>query len=61
MPRNNREILKTWIVDAIRENGSSANIVQVCKYIWENHHRELEDMGDIFYTWHYDVRWAGQQ
>src|SRR5260370_28444256 len=37
-----------------------ATIVQICKDVWEHHESELRASGDLFYTWGYDIRWAGQ-
>jgi hypothetical protein len=31
----------------------------IAKWIWEHHEAELRDSGDLFYTWQYDMRWAG--
>jgi len=49
-----------WIVEALRHFGGSATIVQINKYIWEKYEGHLRSSGDAFYTWQYDVRWAGQ-
>ena len=56
----NREDLCEWVIQALRENGGRAHIVPICKFIWKNHENELRQSGDLFYTWQYDVRWAGQ-
>ncbi len=53
-----KQVLREWIVDALRANGGSADLIQVCRYIWRNHEDDLWDSGDLFYTWQYDVRWA---
>jgi len=42
---------KNWLIEALNHYGGKASIVQVCKYIWENHNQELENSGDLFYTW----------
>lgn len=42
--------LRDWLVDALEENGGQASIVEVCKYIWENHQDELRASGDLFFT-----------
>jgi hypothetical protein len=57
----NRETLMKWVVDAIKANHGSATIVELCKHVWENHEKELRQSGDDFYTWQYDIRWAGQK
>ncbi len=53
-----REDLKEWIVEALRANNGSANVVQVSRYVWEHHDAELRSAGDLFFTWQYDIRWA---
>lgn len=56
-----REDLKVWVLAAIKANGGRATIVQVARYIWENHEAELRSSGELFYTWQYDMRWAAQR
>lgn len=41
--------------------GGKGSIVDICRHIWENHEAELKASGDLFYTWQYDMRWAGQR
>ena len=53
--------LGDWIVEALTAHGGSADIVQICKHIWEHHEAELRQSGDGFYTWQYDMRWNGQK
>lgn len=31
----------------------------IAKFIWENYRTELENSGEFFYVWQYDLRWAG--
>jgi hypothetical protein len=50
--------LKIWAVEALQKNGGSLRLIDMCKYVWENHEEELKDSGDLFYTWQYDIRWA---
>jgi uncharacterized protein YutD len=38
-----------------------AQVIEVCKYIWDNYEHELRGSGNVLYTWQYDVRWAAQQ
>ena len=52
--------LKEWLIEALNHYGGKASIVQVCKHIWDNHKKELENSGDLFYTWQYDIRWTAQ-
>jgi hypothetical protein len=56
-----REVLCNWVIQALTEFGGSAHIVPICKHIWAHHEQELRKSGDLFFTWQYDVRWAGQQ
>lgn len=56
-----RATLMGWVIDAIKANHGSAKINDICKYVWENHENELRQAGDIFYTWQYEIRWAGQK
>ena len=56
-----RDDLQEWVVTALRANGGSGRVVQVCKYIWEHHEGDLREAGDLFYTWQYDVRWAAEK
>ena len=53
--------LQGWLVDALEAHGGSGTIVQVCRYVWQNHEETLRASGDLFYTWQYDVRWAAHQ
>jgi hypothetical protein len=46
---------------SLKEMGGQAKIVDVSKHIWEKYKKELQDSGDIFYTWQYDVRWAATE
>ena len=32
--------------------------MDVAKIIWKNHKIDLENSGDLFYSWQYDYRWA---
>lgn len=49
------------VVKALQANGGSARIVAICKYVWEHHEKDLRQSGDLFFTWQYDIRWAGQE
>jgi hypothetical protein len=55
-----REDLKAWVMDALITNGGSARVPEIAKYIWEHHEAELRGSGELFYTWQYSMRWAGQ-
>ena len=43
-----REDLKPWVINALRANGGSATLIEVCQHIWEHHEGELKSSGDIF-------------
>jgi hypothetical protein len=53
-----REIFQEWVLEALKHHKGEARLIDVCKYIWLNHERDLRASGDLFYTWQYDVRWA---
>jgi hypothetical protein len=46
------------VEDAVRSHGGSASLVEVARYIWENHESDLRKSGNLFYRWQYEVRWA---
>jgi hypothetical protein len=49
-----------WLEEATQKNGGKASIPEACKIVWELHEKDLRTMGDLFYTWQYDIRWASQ-
>ena len=53
-----REVLKDWVVDALRNLGGSGHLLDVLKQVWRHHEVEIKESGDMFYTWQYDIRWA---
>lgn len=53
-----KDDLQDWVTQALESFGGAGTIVQVAKYIWENHRKELQSSGELFYTWQYDMRWA---
>ena len=53
-----KEDLGLWLLECLKANRGKATIVDVCKWLWENHHEDLVASSDLFYTWQYDVRWA---
>lgn len=53
--------LEECVVEALRESGGAATVLDVAKYIWDRHEAELRDAGDIFYKWQYDMRWAADR
>ena len=56
-----RSDLQDWVVDALREHGGKASIVDVARSLWARHEQDLRHSGDLFYTWQYDMRWACTQ
>ena len=56
-----REDLKDWVYQAVRENAGRTSVVKVAQHIWEHREQELRSSGDLFYTWQYEMRWAAQQ
>lgn len=52
--------LRDWVYAAVSNAGGKATIVDVAKYIWATHEKELRSSGALFYTWQYDMRWAAQ-
>ncbi|MFD0859115.1 hypothetical protein [Roseovarius aquimarinus] len=53
-----RNDLKIWVVDALKDKGGKSTIIEVARHIWENHEHELRASGDLFFKWQYDMRWA---
>ena len=54
-------VLEQWCIEALESHGGTATIVEICRHIWRMHESELIESGDGFYTWQYDMRWAGQR
>jgi hypothetical protein len=61
MPRPSRLVLDRWVLDALTSLGGRAGIVDICKWVWDHHERDLRSSGDLFYTWQYDIRWAADR
>jgi len=57
---SDRDLLKDWVLEALQAEGGSAKLPVIAKHIWENHEADLRARGDMFYTWQYQMRWAGQ-
>lgn len=53
-----KQTLRPWVEQALRDLGGKASIVAVCRRVWEEHEAELRASGDLFFTWQYDIRWA---
>ena len=54
-----RADLPEWALEALAELGGTAHPVEVAKVVWRRHEPDLRASGDLFYTWQYDLRWAG--
>lgn len=57
----NKSDLKDCVMEALVELGGSGTITDISKVVWRRHEPDLRSSGDLFYTWQYDIRWAGQQ
>lgn len=53
--------LPDLLFQCLKELGGEANIVAVCRYFWEHYEEELQNSGDLLYTWQYDIRWAATE
>jgi hypothetical protein len=56
-----REMLQEWVLHAIQYHRGAATVVQVSKWVWDNHQADLEASGELFYRWQYDLRWAANR
>ncbi len=54
-----RSDLQDLVLRAIKELGGEASLVDIAKSIWRDHENDLKASENIFYTWQYDMRWAG--
>lgn len=55
-----RDIMKIWVLEALKSLGGKGWPVEVSKYIWGHYEKELKKSGNMLYTWQYDIRWAAQ-
>lgn len=53
-----RHDLGEWILAALRDLGGSAEIIAICRWVWNHKEQELRASGNLFFTWQYDIRWA---
>jgi hypothetical protein len=53
-----KDLLKTWVIEALRAAGGNASVVEVSRRIWQAHETDIRTSGDLLFTWQYDVRWA---
>ncbi|KAB2696562.1 hypothetical protein F9K79_17660 [Ochrobactrum sp. Kaboul] len=56
-----REDLEDIVFRAVTSQGGSAAVVDVARFVWNNHETDLRASGDLFFTWQYDIRWAAQR
>ena len=56
-----RNDLQEWVLDALRASDGIGSPTSVAKHIWHHHRSDLEQSGDLLYTWQYDMRWAAQK
>ncbi|TGD97975.1 hypothetical protein [Methylobacterium nonmethylotrophicum] len=56
-----REDLVPIVEAAVHHYGGKANLIQVAKFIWDNHEGSLRSAGDFFYKWQYEARWAANE
>jgi hypothetical protein len=54
-----RKIMTDWVLEAIRAHGGQAEIIEICKHVWQMHEAEIREQGDLLYEWQYEIRWAG--
>lgn len=53
-----KDNLQQWILEGLDFMNGKANLLEICKYVWQHHEDDLKESGDLFYTWQYDIRWA---
>ena len=53
-----RDVLRDWLVEALESMGGSGSVLEVSRQVWRRHQRDIENAGDLLYTWQYDLRWA---
>ncbi len=58
---NYREKLQLWVREALGELGGEGYILDVVKRVWANHENDIQQAGDAFFSWQYDIRWAANQ
>ena len=53
-----RYLMKDILIESLKNHSGSADIVTICRYVWNRYEKELRESGDLFYTWQYNIRWA---
>ncbi|KRA87850.1 MULTISPECIES: hypothetical protein [unclassified Nocardioides] len=56
-----KQDLADHVIEALKDLGGSATVVDVCREVWSKHEKDLRSSGDLFFTWQYDIRWAAQK
>ncbi len=56
-----RNDLDKWAIQALRELGGTASMLEVAKQTWKTHKKELHDSGKHFRSWQYDFTWTGRR
>ena len=56
-----RKDLCDWIVEALKDLNSSAQIAKIREHIWQHHQEDLTKSGNLHFTWHEDILWAATQ
>jgi hypothetical protein len=54
-----REIMTEWVVEALKDLGGAAKIIDIARRVWERHEPDIRSQGDLLYEWQYELRWAG--
>ncbi len=54
-----RDTMRDWVIQALRELGGRAMILDINKKVQELCGEEIGNTGDLFYEWQYELRWAG--
>jgi hypothetical protein len=53
--------LPSYVIEALKAKRGSASILDVCKYVWAKHEKDIRSTDGLFYTWQYDIRWAATE
>lgn len=56
-----RNDLDRWAVEALRDLGGTASMIEVAKRTWKKHKKELHSSGKHFRSWQYDFTWIGKR
>lgn len=57
-----KQVLMSWLLEALEASpGQSGTIANVAREIYRRHEADLREMGDLFFTWQYDLRWAAHR